>query len=89
MGKRHRWGGVIADAEGYVRQSAAAARGGRERRRRTVKAAGGGRGVYGVVMMFFFSACALKMNPLSTWFDWYQCLHKIAFRLVWATDSCQ
>jgi hypothetical protein len=66
MGKRHRWGGVIADAEGYVRQSAAAARGGRERRRRTVKAAGGGRGVYGVVMMFFFSACALKMNPLST-----------------------
>ena len=41
MGKRHRWGGVIADAKGYVRQSAAAARGGRERRRRAVKAAGG------------------------------------------------
>ena len=35
-------GRVIADAEGYVRQSAAAARGGRERRRRTTKAAGGG-----------------------------------------------
>ena len=23
--------------------------------------------------------CALKMNPLPTWFDWYQCLHKIAY----------
>ena len=52
MGKRHRWGGVIADAEGYVRQSAAAARGGRERRRRTTKAAGGGGACdYGVVMI--------------------------------------
>ena len=38
----HRWVGVIADAEGYVRLSAAAARGGWERRRRTTKAAGGG-----------------------------------------------
>ena len=52
MGKRHRWGGVIADAEGYVRQSAAAARGGRERRRRMTKAAGGGGACdYGVVMI--------------------------------------
>ena len=40
----HRWVGVIADAEGYVRLSAAAAvaSGGWERRRRTTKAAGGG-----------------------------------------------
>ena len=50
MGKRHRWVGVIADAEGYVRLSAAAASGGWERRRRAVKAAGGGEaGDYGVV----------------------------------------
>ena len=47
---RHRWVGVIADAEGYVRLSAAAASGGWERRRRAVKAAGGGEaGDYGVV----------------------------------------
>ena len=51
MGKRHRWVGVIADAEGYVRQSAASASGGWERRRRVVKAAGGGEACdYGVVM---------------------------------------
>ena len=50
MGKRHRWVGVIADAEGYVRLSAAAASVGWERRRRAVKAAGGGEaGDYGVV----------------------------------------
>jgi hypothetical protein len=49
---RHRWGGVIADAEGYVRLSAAAASGGLERRRRAVKAAGGGGACdYGVVMV--------------------------------------
>ena len=39
---RHRWGGVIADAKGYVWLSAAAASGGWERRRRTTKAAGEG-----------------------------------------------
>jgi hypothetical protein len=22
---------------------------------------------------------ALKMNPLPTWFDWYHCVHKIAY----------
>ena len=44
-------GGVIANAESYVRQSAAAARGGRERRRRAVKTGGGGGACdYGVVM---------------------------------------
>jgi hypothetical protein len=48
---------VIADAEGYVRQSAVAARGGRERRRRTVKAAGGG-GDYGLVFDCFVGAGA-------------------------------
>ena len=49
---RHRWVGVIADAEGYVRLSAAAASGGWERRRRTTKAArGGGAGDNGVVMV--------------------------------------
>ena len=49
---RHRWGGVIADAEGYVRLSAAEASGSLERRRWAVKAAGG-RGAcdYGVVMV--------------------------------------
>ena len=52
MGKRHRWGGMIADAEGYVRLSAAAASGGWERRRRVVNAAwGGGAGDNGVVMV--------------------------------------
>ncbi len=53
MGKRHRWGGVIADTEGYVRLSAAAASGGLERQRRAVKAAGGAGGAcyYGVVMV--------------------------------------
>jgi hypothetical protein len=52
MGKRHRWGGMIADAEGYVWLSAAAASGGWERRRRAVKAArGGGADDNGVVMV--------------------------------------
>ena len=52
MGKRHRWGGMIADAEGYVQLSAAAASGGWERRRRVVNAAwGGGAGDNGVVMV--------------------------------------
>jgi hypothetical protein len=52
MGKRHRWGGMIADAEGYVRLSAAAASGGWERRRRVVNAArGGGAGDNGVDMV--------------------------------------
>lgn len=60
-------GRVIADAEGYVRQSAAAARGGLERRRRTVKAAGGGRRLWCGYYVFFF-ACALKMNPF-----YYEC----------------
>jgi hypothetical protein len=45
MGKRHRWVGAIADAEGYVRQSAASASGSWERRRRALKAEGGGGGV--------------------------------------------
>ncbi len=52
MGKQHRWEGMIADAEGYVRLSAAAASGGWERRRRVVNAAwGGGAGDNGVVMV--------------------------------------
>jgi hypothetical protein len=52
MGKRHRWVGVIADAEGYIRLSAAAVSGGWERRRRTGRATeGGGAGDYGVVMV--------------------------------------
>ena len=49
---QHRWGGVIADAEGYVRLSAAAASGGWERRRRTTRAAGGG-GDYDLVFDCF------------------------------------
>jgi hypothetical protein len=54
MGKRHQWGGMIADAKGYVRLSVAASGGcgGWERRRRAVKAAcGGGVGDNGVVMI--------------------------------------
>ena len=52
MGKWHRWGGMIADAKGYIRLSAAAASGGWERRRRAVKAArGGGAGDNGVIMV--------------------------------------
>ncbi len=52
MGKRHRWGGVIADAEGYVQLSAAAASGGWERRRSAMKTARGeGAGDNGVVMV--------------------------------------
>jgi hypothetical protein len=42
MGKRHRWGGMIADAKDYVWLSAGATSGNWERRRRAVKAAGGG-----------------------------------------------
>ena len=45
MGKWHRWVGAIADAKGYVQQSAASASGSWERRRRAVKAAGGGKDV--------------------------------------------
>ena len=52
MGKRHRWGGMIADVEGYVRLSAATANDSWERWRRAVKAArGGGAGDNGVVMV--------------------------------------
>ena len=52
MGTRHRWGGMIADAEGYIRLSASAASGGWERQRRAVKAARGeGADDNGVVMV--------------------------------------
>ena len=43
-GERHRRGGMVADAEGYVRQPAVAAGSGRGRQGRAAKAAAAGGG---------------------------------------------